>query len=371
MTSQASDVSLVTGFPSFPARSLIRRLLDGDPEERIYLLVRPKGLSEATAFVDQLEETARARLTPLVGSVADLDLGLSGADYRRLVAEVTAVHHLAAFRSVSGERGLAERVNVGGTKQLLELALECGSLRRFCHYSTALVAGGRTGVILEEELDAGQRFRDAYEETMFRAEQVVADAVRRLPITVFRPSTIVGDSRSGEIDRFDGPYSLITLIVTSTLDVQLPLPGRATAPLHLVPVDFVTEAARTLSRDPRAVGRTFHLTDPAPFSARSVYELVARHADRRPPRGTFPMALTRALRHAPGLGAAVRSPLAFLESLNHSVLYNCRNTLELLDGTGVRCPPLDRYVGVLVDYVRRVHAARRLRAEEEVFDPFD
>ena len=94
------------------------------------------------------------------------------------------------------------------------------------HWSTAQVSGARSGVILEEELDCGQRFRNVYEETKFRAERMVRDAARRLPITILRPGIIVGDSKTGEIDKFDGPYYLLVLIVSSPIDVHLPLPGR-------------------------------------------------------------------------------------------------------------------------------------------------
>ena len=90
------------------------------------------------------------------------------------------------------------------------------------------MSGSRAGVVLEEELDDGQRFHNVYEETKFRAERLVQDAARTLPVTILRPGVIVGDSRTGEIDKFDGPYYLIVLIVASPLDVHLPLPGRGT-----------------------------------------------------------------------------------------------------------------------------------------------
>src|SRR4029079_1733814 len=93
-----------------------------------------------------------------------------------------------------------------------------------------------------------------------------------------------GDSRTGEIDRFDGPYYLGILLVTSPLNIPLPLPGNGVAPLNVVPVDFVVDAFFFLSRDPRAAGKTFHLVDPNPMSARRVYELIAERANKRLPR---------------------------------------------------------------------------------------
>jgi thioester reductase-like protein len=365
------DVTLVTGFPSFTARRLARRLVESDSREQVQLLMRAKFRPQAEAFLDELPAAQKRRIKLLEGDVCDMDLGLSGAEYKALCEEITAIHHTAAIYYLGTKRDVVEKVNVGGTRTLLELAGDCTRLRRFTHWSTAEVSGSRSGVILEEELDTGQRFRNVYEETKFRAERLVRDAARRLPVTVLRPGVIVGDSQTGEIDKFDGPYYLLVLIVSSPLDVHLPLPGRGSAPLNLVPIDFVVDAAVTLSRDPRAAGGTFHLTDPCPFSARTVYELAAQRADKKPPRGVIPATLAKALLKAPGLERLARAPLAFLEAFNHLALYNCRHTVALLDGTGVRCPPFDSYVDNLVRFVREVQAQKRQRLEDESADPFD
>jgi len=367
------DVSLVTGFPAFTARRLVRKLLDSDARETLYLLVRDKFRVAADEFLSTLPKSHQERVTVLEGDVCAMDLGLGGGEYKALGAELTAIHHTAAVYYLGAKRELVEQVNVDGTRTILELAGDCTKLRRLIHWSTAQVSGSRSGVILEEELDTGQRFRNIYEETKFRAERMVRDAARRIPITILRPGIIVGDSVSGEIDKFDGPYYLLVLIVSSPLDVHLPLPGRGASPLNLVPIDYVVDAAAALARDPRAAGGTFHLTDPCPFSARTVYELVAQRAERKPPRGVIPTGLARALLRAPGLERLARAPLAFLEAFNHLALYNCRHTLELLDGDpwNVRCPPFDAYVGNLVRYVREVQALRKQQKEDETLDPFD
>src|SRR5262249_46558403 len=308
------DVSLGTGFPNFTARRLIERLLARTADDRVYLLVRDKFKKDAVAFQALLPPSSRSRLSIIEGDVADMDLGLPGPDYKALAAEITAIHHTAAVYYLGAKRELVERVNVDGTRTMLELAADCAHLRRFVHWSTAQVSGARSGVILEEELDCGQRFRNIYEETKFRAERMVRDAARRLPITILRPGIIVGDSQTGEIDKFDGPYYLLVLIVSSPVDVSLPLPGRGNSPLNLVPIDFVVDAAVALADDPRAAGGTFHLTDPCPFSARAVYEIVAQRAERKAPRGVIPTSLARALLKAPGLERLARAPLAFLEA---------------------------------------------------------
>jgi thioester reductase-like protein len=367
------DVSLVTGFPAFTAKRLAERLLAKTADDRVYVLARDKFRDAADEFLASLPPSSSARARIIEGDVADMDLGLSGGDYKALAAEITAIHHTAAVYYLGAKRELVERVNVDGTRTMLELAGDCARLRRFTHWSTSQVSGARSGVILEEELDCGQRFRNVYEETKFRAERMVRDAARRLPVTILRPGIIVGDSKTGEIDKFDGPYYLLVLIVSSPIDVHLPLPGRGSSPLNLVPIDYVVDASIALSRDPRAVGGTFHLTDPAPFSARTVYELVAQRAEKKAPRGVIPTGLARALLKAPGLERLARAPLAFLEAFNHLALYNCRHTLTLLSGDPwhVRCPPFDSYVDHLVRYVREVQARKKQLRDEEAVDPLD
>jgi thioester reductase-like protein len=368
-----ADVSLVTGFPAFTAKRLTARLLETDARERIHLLARAKFRAAADEFLKTLPVAQRKRVEILEGDVCDMDLGLGGGEYKALAAELTAIHHTAAIYYLGAKRELVERVNVDGTRSVLELGADCKKLRRFIHWSSAQVSGARSGVILEEELDTGQRFRNVYEETKFRAERMVREAARRLPTTILRPGIIVGDSKTGEIDKFDGPYYLLVLIVSSPLDVSLPLPGRGSAPLNLVPIDFVIDAAAALARDPRAEGQTFHLTDPCPFSARTVYELVAQRAERKAPRGIIPTGLAKALLKAPGLERLARAPLAFLEAFNHLALYNCRHTLALTAGEpwNLSCPPFDTYAANLVRYVREVQAQKRARLEEESVDAFD
>jgi dephospho-CoA kinase len=363
---------LITGFPAYTARRMAARILASDPQAKVFLLARDRYVEQAAQFAALLPAGQRERVQTVVGDVCDMDLGLTAAEYRALVAEITTIHHMAGLYGSGVEPAAARRVNVTGTRGIVEMAGESRRLRRLIHWSTVQISGRRKGVVLEDELAAGQSFHNVYEETKYEAELLAAAAMRKLPVTVIRPGIIVGDSRTGEIDKFDGPYYLIVLIATNALQVHLPLPGRGTAPLHLVPIDYVVDAGYRLAMDERAAGKTFHLTDPNPLPARRVYELVAEHARTRPPRGFIPGRLARTLLRTPGIEKLARGPLAFLDSFDHQVFYNQRSTQELLEGTGLRCPSFEKYVAVLVKYVQEVHAARRVTSiEDEVFDPFD
>jgi thioester reductase-like protein len=365
------DSTLVTGFPSYTARRMLLKLLVS-PKEQAFMLVRDKHAADAEEFVAALAPGQQKRLSVLVGDVSSMDLGLSGKEYRSLASELTNIHHMAAHLHLGASKEMIQQVNVGGTRGVLELALECRRLRRFNYWSTIHVSGDREGVIMEDELALGQSFRNPHEHSKYAAEKVVRSMSRRVPSTIFRPGIIVGDSKTGEIDRFDGPYRLMVLIVDSPIDVHLPLPGKGTAPLHLVPIDYVINAAYELSRAEETVSKTFHIVDPCPLSARSVYELVAERAHRKAPRGVIPAGIARTLLKLPLLsqtfGNISRTMLAGFEQ---NVYYNCRHTLEALRQTDVWCPPFEGYVDNLVRFVKDERAARRRRLDDDITDPLD
>jgi hypothetical protein len=170
---------------------------------------------------------------------------------------------------------------------------------------------------------------------------------------------VVGDSRTGEIDRFDGPYYLGMALVLSPLRVPLPLPGNGVAPLNVVPVDYVIDAVWALTNEPRAEGRTLHLVDPNPMSARRVYEHIAARANKRLPRFNLSARAADAVLRLPGLEKWARPQRAAINYVNHLALYNCHGALELLEPKGVRCPPLSSYLDRLVDFAQEHYRRRR------------
>lgn len=363
-------VHFVTGYPGFIGRRLVRRLAaDLQGPDRLVLLVQPKNAQVAR---DGLPDLGAGRAEVVEGDLEQMHLGLAGAEFKALAREVTDVWHLAARSNLSAGRSEMRRVNVEGTQNVLDLALSARRLRRLTHFSTAYVSGDRVGVILEDELDCGQRFHNAYEETKFQAELLVRRAQAEIPATVLRPSIVVGDSRTGEIDRFEGPYALAILLVASPLAVPLPLPGDALAPLNVVPVDFVIEAARSIAENPAGAGRTVHLVDPSPRSARRVYEMIAERAGKKLPPVSVPSRLFQGLLQLPLFDRIVRSHRPGVEYVSHLALYNCRNLLDLLDGTGIQCPPITSYLDRLIEFVQATYARRReqeLEAEQD--DPLD
>ena len=380
------DIALVTGFPAFTAKRMIKKLLapkddpvaggrpkgpraTEPPEElsKLYVLAQPKFAADAQRLLDTIPGHERAEV--LVGDVCDMDLGLSSVEYHALSNELTWIHHLAGIYFMGVDDAMARRVNVTGTRTMLELARDCGRLERVVHWSTAMLSGDRKGTFYEEDLEAGQRFHNAYERTKYEAEKLVRAAMRRLPITVLRPGIIVGDSKTGEIDKLDGPYYLMVLIATNSSGLRLPLLGRGDAPLHLVPIDYVIDAAYHVGRHEGSAGKTFHIVDPAPLTARQVFDGVAEHANTEKPRGHIPRQIARAVLRTPGLSRLGRGPLAFVDVLDHAVHYDQTNTAHALAGTPLHCPPLADYLGVLVEHVLNVTRTAAATHDDEIADP--
>jgi thioester reductase-like protein len=364
------EVVLLTGLPAFGARTTCEEIVRTSPKTLVYALVKSKFEGEVRELLDALPIDQRSRVQIVEGDSGAMDLGLSGVEFKQLASEVDRIHHAAGVSYFGVDRATAEHVNVHGAHEILEFAAACSSLKCLVHHSTALVSGDRTGLVTEEELKEGQRFRNVVEETKARAEKLMRAAMPKIPIAVMRPSMVVGDSQTGEIDRFDGPYMIILLIVTSPAEIALPLPGRGDVPLNLVPADHVARAARAIGLDPRSPGRTFHVVDPAPLTARRVFELVALAGGRRMPRGFIPANLTKALLRTPGLERFAKSPRAFLDALATPVTWASPNADEILARANLRCPPLEGYVDKLVEYVRnRLRERKEKRAAAEIDDP--
>ena len=198
----------------------------------------------------------------LPGDVGQARLGLGEDDYAGLVSGLTHIVHSAADLRVNAPIAELRKTNLQGTAHVLELAQAVQAdhrLTRFSHVSTAYVAGGRTGPVPEDALTDAYGFSCAYEFSKYEGERLVQAARADLPISVFRPGMIVGDSATGAIKTFNTFYFPLRLYLGGQLPV---IPAGRTQRVNLVPVDYVAEAIVRLTLEPAAAGLNFHLTAP-------------------------------------------------------------------------------------------------------------
>ncbi len=368
----------LTGFPGFLGSALLERLLSrGDGP--VACLVQPKyadvarerareiaanvrgtesesvgriGSDDDADAVETVSDDGDADAIRLVeGDITDPDLGLG--DDRDALDAVTELYHLAAVYDLGVERDLAEAVNVRGTEHVLALA-ESLDVDRFHYVSTCYVSGRYDGVFTADHLREGQSFNNHYEETKYRAEVAVQERMAEgFPATIYRPAIVVGDSETGETEKFDGPYNLLQLILAQPrlLSATFTLPNSADAELNVVPRDFVVDAIAHISARGDAVGEVYQLCDPAPLSVPAFVDALADATDHRTVRLPTTMGIATAATNALDRLGIESDPHTF-PYLDHPTRYACPNTTRALAGSDVSVPPFESYVDRLVAFAR-------------------
>ena len=277
---------LMTGATGFVGMELLRRFIErGD--RRIHALVRA---ADDEAAAERLP--AHPRLSAVAGDIEQPGLGLSEENRERLAQDVTTVVHCAA--SVSFDLSLEEsrRVNVDGTRNVVDFAQRCRRLERLTYVSTAYVAGEPRGLFREDQLDVGQRFRNTYERSKFEAERMIRSEAAGLPLQILRPSIVVGDSRTGRTSSFNVLYGPLKALARGRIPA---IPARRSSPVDIVPVDYVADRAYELATE--GPDGTFHLV--AGRNATTVgrlLELASGHL-RRPAPTVLPPGLYRRVAH--------------------------------------------------------------------------
>ena len=338
---------LVTGFPGRqPAVHLVREL--ARKGRRSVSCVVTEGRQErALELLDALPKTARSRVSLWVGDPRSIDLGLSGEEFRMLAERVEFIHHCASVTDPAGTKEEAAG-NVRAVAEILELAEVAPRLQRLVCWSSATVSGNREGFVKEDDLTDELGFRNPIEESLYKVERMLRESVEELPIVILRPALMVGDSATGEIEDLTGVYLLIRFLLSAPEDYRLPTPSRTGVRISAVPVDYAVRAGLRISEDARSIGRTFHIVDPKPVTVRHAMHLFAEATGRPTPREHDPLNLATALMRAPGLQRFTHTTRAFVDHLKTDVIYDDRNTRELLSGTGISCPELESYVDVMV-----------------------
>jgi thioester reductase-like protein len=343
-----------TGFPGFIGKRLVSRLASKDPQMSFAFLVQEKMRDAALFALGELEAEhsgIRDRSTVLVGDITQSLLGLEPSSYAAETARTTHVWHLAAIYDLSVPEAIAYQVNVVGTANVLDFCESSPNLVRLDYVSTCYVSGKRTGLVLESELDEGQAFKNHYEATKCWAEIEVRRRQHRIPTCIHRPAIVIGDSRTGETDKYDGPYFFITLLARLPGWMPVPNVGDGTSRLNLVCVDFLVDAMAELGFKEEALGETVQLADPSPYTTDEIVGGVLEILGRRRPRGRVPAKLVIRALGVDGLRNMVKVPSEAVTYFDHVVEYDTSQQRRLLAGTNVRCPDLMSVLPTLVDYV--------------------
>ncbi|WP_378737036.1 SDR family oxidoreductase [Nocardia brasiliensis] len=332
---------LVTGATGFIGRFLIPELLKREGD--IHVLVRP-GAESADRFTCCAREwDGGDRVLPVRGDLGAPGLGIDPAWLAEHRGSIDHVFHLASSYDLA-ERG-------DGTRHLVDVAegLKAGLLH---HVSSVEVAGSTEGLFTEDMFDEGQVLTTPVQRAKFEAERIVRDSA--LPWRIYRPSLVIGHSRTGEIDRIDGPYYFFRLLrMGAQLPRILPVLVPKLGETNMVPVDFVARALDHIAHQPGPNATTFHLVDPRRQSVAEALNLFADEAGAPHLVEVMPKRALDMVLQVPGASwvlPRIGVPQDVLEHSEFSCWFDCRNTSAALAGTDIKVPPLAGYAPLIWKY---------------------
>jgi thioester reductase-like protein len=361
----AAGELLLTGVTGFLGIEVLARWLEQDTRN-VIALVRAADDEAAQRRIDDtlanaLGDAAEAhegRVQAIAADVARPGLGLSEGRRRELAARTGTVIHCAASVSFAQPLSCAREVNVGGTSEMLafaETAMQHGGLDRYVHVSTAFVAGTHPGRFSERDLYLGQEFRNPYEQSKCEAELLIR-ATQRLPITILRPSIVVGDRRTGWTSAFNVIYWPLRAFSKGLLRV---VPAVSTSPVDVVPVDYVADAIHALAGHPEATGHTYHLTaGAATTSLGEIASIASDYFDQPTPELIAPADFDLGAVD-PALQRVFTEAATYFPYFSVQTRFENRRTRALLDPLGISASPLSEYLERLLDFATESRWGKR------------
>ncbi len=356
----------VTGATGFIGKRLVKALLARRGAVVHFLLRRESEhkVPELLAYWG----VGKARALPVFGELTARRMGVSTDDVKALKGQIDHVYHLAAVYDLAADADSQIAVNVEGTRAAVEFA-KAVDAKHFHHVSSIAAAGLYEGVFREDMFDEAENLEHPYFMTKHESEKIVRRECK-VPWTVYRPAAVVGDSRTGEMDKIDGPYYFFKLIqrMRQILPPWFPSVGLEGGRINLVPVDFVVAALDHISHQKRTGGGCFHLVDPTGYRVGDILDVFSKAAHapkmnvfvnaallgfipKSVKKGLMALAPVRRIRNA--VMKDLGLPEDVLMLVNYPTRFDRRETDKALAGSGIECPSLHDYAWRLWDYWER------------------
>ncbi len=356
----------ITGATGFIGKRLVKKILERE-DSSVFFLIR-ESEKDALEHIYEYWDCDRSRVTPVVGDLTEPLLGVSAGDRKKIGKKTAHFFHLAAIYDLKADAESQLKVNVEGTRNTVRFAEAIGA-KRFHLFSSIASAGLFEGLFREDMFEEAEGLEHPYFRTKHDSEGIVRRECS-IPWRIFRPALVVGDSRTGEMDKIDGPYYFFKLIqkLRKALPSWMPTIGIEGGRINVVPVDFIVNAVDHIAHLKGEDGKCFHLVDPTPMRVGDLLNTFARaaHAPEMSMRinaalfSFIPyhmrkglMALTPVRRIRNAVMKDLGLPEDMFRFVNYPTRFDCRETTRVLKGTGIAVPPLDTYAWRLWDYWER------------------
>ena len=356
----------VTGATGFIGKRLVKKIL-ARKGTTVYFLMRDVSVEKVAALLAYWGAD-ESRAIAVQGDIAQAGLGIKPAERKKFDGKIKNFFHLAAVYDLKADAQTQALVNVDGTRHVVQFAnaIKAGC---FHHVSSIAAAGMYEGVFREDMFDEAEGLENPYFATKHESERIVRKEFKGA-IRVYRPGLVVGDSKSGEMDKVDGPYYFFKLIqkLREALPSWVPMVGIEGGRINIVPVDYVVDAMDHIGHSKGLDGRCFHLVDPEPMRVGDVLNTFAEaaHAPLMSIRvnaallGFIPksikkglMALTPVRRVRNAVMKDLGLPDDMMQFVNYPTRFDQRETEAALKGSGISCPRLKDYAWVIWDYWER------------------
>lgn len=362
----------ITGGTGLFGSTLIEHYLIHEPDTVIYALVRGgnhsdtrnrllRHIKNSPTFPVALLSDLSDRLTVITGDFTDKELGIPSPLIGRLRHNITDIIHAGASVDFGLPLPEARKINVDGTKHMIDFALQCRQLKSFLHISTGHVAGKRSGTIMEDEIGTDQGFLNSYEQTKAEAELLVHEYMDSIPVTIHRLTTVIGDRGTGHIRQFGFFHNSVRLLSQGFIPW---LAGDKNVHLDMIPTEYPVEALHFLHRKNFNPGTTYHiccgpeksfmLED---FLRETVgyFKIIMNNPSLPVPeivsREEFDKRIARS--NSARLSAVMHALSTFIGHLTLPKVFDQTNAARDLAGSGITAPPIWTYYFKVLDECKR------------------
>jgi long-chain acyl-CoA synthetase len=379
---ESDTVIFLTGATGLLGGEILRSVLVAEPNARVIVLVRGDPARYENLIDDTLRAEFASRVEPVWGDLEKPGLGLDGRARAAITERMTHVIHAAASIDFAMPYAAAHAVNYDGTARVYDLACEARHLQAFAHISTAYVAGRRTGVVTEDELEHDAGFVNAYERSKYESEQFLRARMDELPIAVYRTVTMIVYSREGVVRQFNYFHHSLRFLYHGLVPM---IPADPSMRMDVIPADWAGEVVRFLTLHNFRPGATYHLCS-GPQNSFSIQEFIdvtcralAMSPYSKKPHVPPPPILTlpefnKVLEQARQQGRAehllqlLRPFGYFVDHLSLPKVFDPANQRRDLGAHQMGVPPMASYYAKVIDYCLKTDWGRLAGSSRRVHE---